>query len=401
MSATQAHYPRICFVGLQNLPVLAREYAHHGIGGMQVQQTLLARNLVKRGYSVSMVVEDYGQPDGASWDGVTTFRTYKRPDGIPMLRFIHPRWTSIWAALKRADADIYYVSGVGMMLGLVTMFARRHGRKVIYRLASTSDCNPKTICVQYRRDKKLFGYGLKRADLVLSQTDEQQRLMRQHYGRDSLVVPSLLDPPGRSDPFEKRVVDVLWVGALRPLKRPKLLLDLARRLPHLKFEMAGGPSPDDHGLYDEVKREAASLPNVSFLGPVPYHDVSSLFERTRVFVGTSEIEGFPNTYLQAWGHGAPVVAFLDPERFIADHGLGAAVTSLAEMEAAIARLLQNPSEWAATRARCHAFAARRADENTRVQPYLDVFAKLATSGAPLGHAERTIERGEALDCRGQ
>ncbi len=85
-----------------------------------------------------------------------------------------PRWTSIWSALKRADADIYYVSGVGMMLGLVAMFARRYGRKFVYRLASTSDCHPDTIHVRLWRDKKLYAHGLKRADLVLSQTSEQQ-----------------------------------------------------------------------------------------------------------------------------------------------------------------------------------------------------------------------------------
>jgi hypothetical protein len=29
---------KVCFVGLENPPVLAREYNHHGIGGEQVQQ---------------------------------------------------------------------------------------------------------------------------------------------------------------------------------------------------------------------------------------------------------------------------------------------------------------------------------------------------------------------------
>jgi glycosyltransferase involved in cell wall biosynthesis len=383
--------PRICLVGLMNLPVLVREYAHHGIGGMQVQQTLLARHLVKRGFDVSMVVADLGQPDGASWDGITTWRTFKPDAGIPVLRYIHPRWTSIWSALKRADADIYYVSGVGMLLGLVSMFARRHGRKVVYRLASTSDCHPDTICVQYWRDRQLYAYGLQRADLVLSQTQEQQRLMLRHYGRESLVVPSLLEPAGRCDSFNDRTVDVLWVGALRPLKRPRLLLDLARRLPHLKFEIAGGPSPEDPGLFESVKREAEALPNVRFLGPVPFHDVRALFERSRVFVGTSEIEGVPNTYLQAWGHGVPVVAYLDPEHWIAHHGLGQTVHSADEMTDAVAKLLGDQKLWAETSTRCHDFAATRADEGTRVQMYVDALRRLhSDSGISLRHAEEAV-----------
>ncbi|MEJ1964052.1 MAG: glycosyltransferase [Gammaproteobacteria bacterium] len=96
-------------------------------------------------------------------------------------------------------------------------------------------------------------------------------------------------------------MDVLWVGAMRPLKRPKLLLELARRLPHLKFEIAGGPSSDRPALFEEVKQGSKALPNVHFLGPVPYHDVRALFEHARLVVSTSEIEGMPNIYLQAWG----------------------------------------------------------------------------------------------------
>jgi hypothetical protein len=66
--------PSICFVGLENLPVLAREYGRFRIGGAQVQQTLLAKALVERGFRVSMVVGDYGQRDGESWQGISTYK---------------------------------------------------------------------------------------------------------------------------------------------------------------------------------------------------------------------------------------------------------------------------------------------------------------------------------------
>ena len=115
MQETPDDRPSICFVGLQNLPVLAPEYARPGIGGAERQQTLLARALVKQGFEVSMIVHDYGQADGQVWDGITTYKAYRPKEGVPLFRFFHPRWSSVWSAMKRADADIYYVSTAGML----------------------------------------------------------------------------------------------------------------------------------------------------------------------------------------------------------------------------------------------------------------------------------------------
>src|SRR5262245_48086070 len=52
---------KLCFVGLDNLPVLAPEFRQHTIGGESVQQTLLAKALAIRGHDVSMVVRTMGR----------------------------------------------------------------------------------------------------------------------------------------------------------------------------------------------------------------------------------------------------------------------------------------------------------------------------------------------------
>jgi glycosyltransferase involved in cell wall biosynthesis len=376
MTVDPQRAPTICFVGPANLPVLAREYGRHGVGGAELQQTLLAKALVAQGYDVSMVVADYGQPDGAVWDGIKTFKAYRPDAGIPVLRFIHPRWTSLWAAMKRARSDIYYTSCAGALLGQVVLYARLHGAQVIFRIASNSDCDPASLLIRYWRDKLLYRYGLRHADLVLAQTPRQQEALLQNFRRDSRVVASMTDTNGRRPSFEERDIAVLWVGNIRALKRPELILEAARKLPQLQFHIIGGPVSGAETLYEAVRAAALQIPNVRFHGPVPYHDVGEFYERARVFVGTSEIEGFPNTYLQAWARGTPVVAFLDPDNLIARHGMGRAVTSVAQMCAEIVTLSSERRAWETASQRSREYMDNRFNVTRMTAPYTEALSNL-------------------------
>jgi glycosyltransferase involved in cell wall biosynthesis len=373
--------PTICFVGLANLPVLAPEYGQHGVGGAELQQTLLAKALVARGCTVSMVVADYGQPDGAVWDGIKTYKAYRPNAGVPVLRFVHPRWTGVWSAMRRANAAIYYTSCAGALVGQVTLFARLHGAKVIFRIASNSDCDPASLLVRYWRDKRLYRYGLRHADLVLAQTPEQQQALLKNFRRSSRVVASMTDTTGRCPRFEERD-GVLWVGNFRALKRPELLLEAAAKLPKLRFHIIGGPMPGSESLYTAIRARATQLPNVSFHGPVPYHAVGEFYERARVFVGTSEIEGFPNTYLQAWSRGTPVVAFLDPEQLIARNGMGRAITSVSEMCEAIAKLHGDTSAWETASQRSREYMDNRFNLTRMTAPYVEAVSDLMGGPPP-------------------
>jgi glycosyltransferase involved in cell wall biosynthesis len=375
--------PTTCFVGLGNLPVLAREYGGLGVGGAELQQTLLAKALAAQGHNICMVVADHGQPDGAVWDGIKTYKAYRPQGGLPGLRFIHPRWTGLWSALTRARADIYYVSCAGALLGQVALFTRLYGGKLIFRVASNSDCDPATLLIRYWRDKRLYRYGLRHADLVLAQTPEQQQALLRNFGRDSRVVASLTDVAGQRPAFAERE-GVLWVGNMRPLKRPSLLLEAARRLPRLPFHIIGGPMPGAESFYNAVRAEAEQVANVRFHGPVPYHEIGKFFESSRLLVSTSEIEGFPNSYLQAWARGTPVAAFLDPEQLIARNGMGRAVSTVSELCEAIVTLNDDAHAWETASQRCRDYMDKRFNLPRMIAPYAGTIAELHERSTPVG-----------------
>jgi glycosyltransferase involved in cell wall biosynthesis len=370
VAALEARRVRICFLGLENLAVLAPEYRHHNIAGEGVQQTLLAKALQRRGHDVRMVTWDLGQAEAMEWDGIRVHKAYAPDAGIPLLRFFHPRWSGLWLALKRADADLYYTSCAGMHVGLLAMFCRRHGKRFVFRCASDTDCDPERLLVRYRRDRWLYAYGLARADAVLVQSNAQQQALACHYRLAGRVAGMLVEP-AQSAPA--RDIDVLWVSNIRRVKRPDRLLDLAAGLPRHHFHVVGGPLPGEEALYREARAAAATRMNVSFHGRVSYRDAAALYARARVFVNTSVVEGFPNSYLQAWAHGVPVATLIDPDGVIAREGLGSAAKSPARLECAVRDLLADPAAWRQASERCRAYIAREYGEARVLAPYLETF----------------------------
>ena len=373
---------KICLVGIDNLPLLAREYRHHRIGGESVQQTLLGRALARRGHDVSMVVWDYGQADGAAWDAIRVYKAYRPDAGLPVLRFMHPRWTGTWSALARADADIYYTSCAGMHVGLLALFCRRHRRRFVFRAASDSDCDPGRLLVRFARDRWLYALGLRRADAILVQSATQAENLKRNYGLKGRVAGMLVEKPS---PAAARDIDVLWVGNIRQVKRPDRILALAEGAPEVKIHMVGGSLPGEEALFREVGRAAAARANVAFHGRLSYWDTNELYARARLLVNTSDVEGFPNSYLQAWIRGVPVVALIDPDGVIGREGLGVAAKTSAQMLDAVRHLLGDPAACQAASDRCRAFMAREYGEDKVLGSYLDTFDRvLCRDGADAG-----------------
>lgn len=362
---------KICIVGLDDYPMLTGDSSYGYTGGESVQHVLLARAWRDLGMDVSIVVYDFGQPRFTMIDGVRAVAAFARHAGIPGLRFFHPRTTRVWAAMRDIDADVYYQSPASPWAGIAAAFANAFGRRFVLRIASDSDCRRGEQPMRFQRDRWLYDYGIRKASLVAAQTEQQRELLKRNYGVSSEILNIAVEVPPRAAQRPKDV-DVLWVGNFRNVKRPDLLIELARKLPQVRFALVGGSVPNGQAYFERIAAEAKTLPNLVLTGGLPYADVGEWFDRARIHINTSDYEGFPNTFLQAWVRSVPVVSFFDPDGLIERRALGRRCADLAEMCTAIEALLRNDSERDAIGERAREFVSNQYSAREIARRYLEL-----------------------------
>ena len=372
--------PHVCFVAPALYPLMCGGGQIQEVGGAEVQQYHIIRFLLQKGYRVSVVSLDYGQPEGYDSHGAIFYKSYKRYDGIPVLRFFHPRMTSTWQALKRAGADIYYQRNAGVSTGLTAAFCRRYGKKFIYAGAHDTDFMPGKQLIQFWRDRKIYEYGLKNADAVVVQNEAQQTLCKRNYGMDSLLIPSIYRPLSIGQ--TEKDIDVLWVATVKEWKRPQLFLDLARILPNRRFVMVGGPpvpTANSAQYFDGIRHSASLLPNVVFLGFLPFVKTETYFDRAKLFMNTSEKEGMPNTFLQSWARKIPTLSYFVPQISGTESNPIIAINSVAEAGAEVENLLGNEELRIERGNICHDYYQRHHSGKETIMAYEELFANLTTA----------------------
>jgi glycosyltransferase involved in cell wall biosynthesis len=379
--------PRICFVALG--PSAAKGAG--GLwkyGGAERLVVILANWLAAQGRHVSLIgIERAYWLDAGLDPSVPIIVPYRADSGLPGLRSFHPRFTGTWGAMARANADVYVQSGAGYLTGIVGLYRRFNNRKMLFMVTSDTNVDPDRVKRHFKvagRDRFAYSHGLRQADRVVVQTKWQQDMLGHHYHRGSVVIPQGLD----LSPFlsiDRRTDEdggsVLWIGRASKLKRPDLLLELARRHRKVPFIILMGPG-DEPGYHDQIRRAASELPNVEFFqsGTV---DIVRMFARSALLVNTSETEGFPNTFIEAWASAMPVVTLAcDPDEVICREGLGLHSRTLDQLSRDMVGLLADPPQRRAVGERARAFARTSHDIRSVGPRYVELFRDLfeLTSG---------------------
>lgn len=290
------------------------------VGGVERQTSLLANWMADRGHEVKFLTWNEGGSSDEIFAGVRVIKICREDAGVPGLRFFYPKWTGLNAALAKADADIYFHNCGECVTGQMALWCRWHQKPLVFSLASDADCNPTLPELHSRRERVLYRYGLRHADRRLAQTRTQLENLKRHFNVDAKVICMPAPGPQSFEAPDPATGKIVWIGRICRVKRPDRIAEIARLCPSLRFEIAGPVYDDDFSR--SAAANAAAQPNVSLLGAVARDQVSMLYQNASLLCNSSDYEGFPNTFLEAWSHGLPVVSTFDPDGVIARHGLG-------------------------------------------------------------------------------
>jgi len=283
-------------------------------GGAEVQVALLARALQPFA-DVTAVAFEPERGAGVRIPPDLRVELVPRSQAATALMRAYQDARSLRRALERLAPGVCVQRCLGLDTWAVARFAKASGTPFVYHWASDSDqVGPSDRPSPLWR---LYAAARRRADLQVCQTARQARLA----GPSAIVIPDLVDRTlawRRADGDE-----VLWVGRLAPAaKRPDLAVEVARALPHRRFRMVGPLSGDD-AFQQRMRGLIDGTPNLTWEGPLPRARMPEAYARARVLLNTSDYEGFPNTFTEAWACGVPVASLnVDPDGDLASSGAG-------------------------------------------------------------------------------
>jgi glycosyltransferase involved in cell wall biosynthesis len=263
------------------------------------------------------------------------------------------------------------------MFVIATFFCILKRRKIVYSIASEKNVDDTYIKEEKFRDKCLYKFAIGNADCIIAQSKRQQELLKKNFNRDSILIKSVVFlPEGRAKKDAQPTV--LWVGTMKKeVKKPDIFLKLAKAIPNAKFQMIGGPLLGEQQYYEKIRESASKISNLEFVGFVPYREVDGHFENAWIFVNTSPMEGFPNTFMQAWARYAPVVSLnVDPDEIICKNKLGFHSRTFEQMVEDVKLLLEDETLREEMGMNGRSYVEREHDVKVIVKEYEKLFSNL-------------------------
>lgn len=284
------------------------------------------------------------------------------------------------AIYEKVDADIYIIPGNSEITGEVAYFSKKRGKKSILLAGSDMDYDPEykaqpQLYNRYGSPHSLLVYAIATVDVHSVQNERQAELLAEHYGRDSTIIKNPID----LTPIDESVIppgDILWVGKSDTIKRPEIILELARRMPTVKFTLIMTRSNGE--IHTSILAAADSLSNVRVIEYVPFKEIEPYFAAHRILINTSTIEGFPNTFLQSIKFGHPVVSLnVDPGSMLSVYGCGGICNgSFEEMVDQVNELLVDQEKYSKTALNCLKYIKEFHDQELIIGQYVQLITSL-------------------------
>jgi glycosyltransferase involved in cell wall biosynthesis len=363
---------RVCFVSPKAYP-LFNDTVTSVFGGAEVDAYLLATELAKDDrFTVSTIVAEYGQPTVELREGVKILK------GLDFGAGAASNMRRLWSTMTMSGADVFFLESASPGVPMASVYCRLKGKSLVYRMASRLESDG-TYVKQHPILGRFFLAAAKRAARVIAQNDSDRMNLIALAGIESEVIPNgqRIGPAVQKD----RTGPILWVGRSDPVKRPDLFVELAKRLPDESFTMICQRATGDD-RYDVLKSDAAAIPNLTFIERVPFREVDAYFRRARVFVNTSDSEGFPNALIQACKNGTAILSLsVNPDDFLNRNGCGMACGGDFERLISTMKDMLAGEAYIGLGSKGRAYAQERHDIGRVIERYKEIFSDAAVGRA--------------------
>lgn len=305
---------KICFISLRAYQLFNSKFKTQ-FGGAEVQMTLFARQFsADPDFDVHFICADYGQDELEEYNKVRVWKSMNFNTGLLQKIF------SFFRVFSNVNADIYVQRTMTQFSWIIALYCKFKKKKFIYMLAHDREIDGTHEIYKNKFIKRLYQYVFKTATVVICQNEFQERLVK--YIRKDHVY---LLPSGYPITEQNKETDntVLWVSRSAKFKKPELFIKLAEELPEYKFVMICPKAVEDEILYEKVKLFSSKISNLNFIPFVSFDEIGNYFLKARVFINTSDKEGFPNTFIQSAIAGTPIISLkVNPDHFITKRECG-------------------------------------------------------------------------------
>jgi glycosyltransferase involved in cell wall biosynthesis len=341
------------------------------MGGAELQFVLLAKHLVDNSFSVDFIVSGEGRETSFTKNRIKIHRLYLKYLKYGKKTIIYD-WIKLFCCLRKIDADIYMIKTPRHLLFLLSLFNLFHNKKIVFIGQIDEDVMlGKVLSKDGIIGLVLYRLGLTNISFTIAQNLFQLKGFVCSLKQKSYLIRNFTSL--NSPCFREKKNYVLWVGNNHSKKHPELFVKLAQDLPDIEFVMIMSTTPQTpHD--DDITAVARTLDNLTYVGYVPFFMIGKYFGEAALFVGTSDMEGFPNTYIQAWQTKTPVVSlYVDPDDVITRYNLGKVSKTLEQLCLDVEQLMTNDPERSVLGDTCREYVRRFHSPQIVTQKYISFF----------------------------
>ncbi|MCB9207950.1 MAG: glycosyltransferase [Ignavibacteriales bacterium] len=269
--------------------------------------------------------------------------SFELDKGIPKIRFLTYQLPQLIKVVRRYKPDIIAQEGANRYTGIFALISKILNISFVHRIASDMDVDGRISKNMSNYYLKFYYWGIKSASHISCQNEYQYEHLRKKYSSKNISIlynPFKLEHNLNGDIKKEYIA---WIGNFRFEKNLPALANIAKKLPQISFKIAGTRFHETDDDTFQGLKILESLENVEFVGHLENKTIPLFLSKSFCLLNTSRLEGFSNTFLEAWSVGVPVITTknVNPDNLINKHNLGIVAENYDKLPDIISSLIES------------------------------------------------------------